>query len=86
MIYYDYVWTKEELEAYSNVQCNEKECTKYSARNVIWLGSNPDPSKLVQAYSKQLHPLIAEEFQHQISRGYKVDAKVAEYSLSLIHI
>ena len=80
MIYYDYVWTKEELEPYSTYQCDEKEYTNYSARNVIWLGSSPDSSKLIQAYSKQLHPLIAEEFQHQLSRGYKVDAKVAEYS------
>ena len=80
MILYDYVWTAEELEVYSNVQCNEKEYTKYSARNVIWLSINPDPCKLIQAYSKQLHPLISEEFQHQLSRGYKVDAKVAEYN------
>jgi hypothetical protein len=79
MILYDYVWTKEELKLYSNYQCNQKEQTKFSSRNVIWLPSHPDTSKLIQTYTKELYPLVAQEFHRQLSSGYKFDAKIAEY-------
>ena len=86
MIYYDYVWTGEDLEdwyrEFDNWRGRQMPYDEGSGdREYLDItGHYPDPEKLIEAYINNTPRRVSDQFVRRIQGGFSVDARLSLYN------